>query len=462
MKHVLRTSIGPFQELFNFQNEESKGRVHSLISTLLSSVYNVFVTGVFYTGFLTMYGMSITDAGILTFIPYFANLFGIFSPKLLSRFPKRKTILLGTRLVYFLLYVVATTVMPQFVQDTDARLTWFIVLVTFAASFNALFSNGITVWLYQFYPENNDLRLRYVSLTQICSSIVSGLVTLGSTLLTDAISNSPFQNQLILIFRYLAFFVMLIDTVSLARAKEYPYQDSAQIHLSQVFTLPFKYKKFLLCMLIMFGWNFISNTITGLWQYHLLNHLGFSYSLISCISIIYPFCMLLLSPFWKRIVRRLSWVKALGITFALYGLPEFFYFFLTEDRVLLFLIPGLFANCIAVGLNLAYGNVLYMNLPKENATAHITFNTIGINLFAFLGLLFGTVISDITGDTSVYMLGMEVYSVQFCNLFRGCSLLLLGAACALGWRHCTSDAEIARVEHLQQLRPKFLRFRDRV
>jgi len=254
---------------------------------------------------------------------------------------------------------------------------------------------------------------------------------------------------------------VLIDTVFLAKVKEYPYQDSAQIRLSQVFTLPFKYKKFLLCMLIMFVWNFINASVSGLWHYHLLNHLGFSYSLINILSLITPFC-LLLTPFWNRILRRLSWIKTLGIAFALYGLPDFFFFFMTKECYLLYLLPGIFQVCVSVGMNLAYGNVLYMNLPQENATAHITFNTIGINLFSFFGLLFGTAISGITGDNSVNILGMEVYSVQFCNLFRGCSLLLLGAACALGWRHCTSDAEIARVEHLQQLRPKFLRFRDRV
>ena len=66
----------------------------TLASNVLTGLYNIFITGIFYTGFLTMYGMSITDTGIITFIPFIANLFGIFSNKILGRFPRPKKILL--------------------------------------------------------------------------------------------------------------------------------------------------------------------------------------------------------------------------------------------------------------------------------------------------------------------------------------------------------------------------------
>ena len=92
---------GTFRMLFNFQSDEAKGRVIALTSTLLTTVYNVFITGIFYTGFLTMYGMSITDTGILTFMPFLANVLSAFSPMILSRFPKRKTIQLASRVFYF-------------------------------------------------------------------------------------------------------------------------------------------------------------------------------------------------------------------------------------------------------------------------------------------------------------------------------------------------------------------------
>lgn len=454
MKAALQNMTGSFRMLFNSQSDEAKGRIIALTSTLLATVYNVFITGIFYTGFLTMYGMSITDTGILTFMPFLANVLSAFSPMILSRFPKRKTILLASRVFYFLLYVVAVTVMPQFVHDTGARLTWFVVLVTVATAVYCLFSNGFTIWLYNFFPADNTQRLQYMTITQIFSSVLSSLIVIGSSFLTDALSSSPYQNTLILGFRYFAFVLVLVEVFVLAKAKEYPYQDSAKINLLQVFTLPFRYRKFMLCLVVMFGWNFIAYINSGLWDYHLLNHLNFTYTRINLANVLYTVSLLVLSPWWNRILQRYSWVKTLGIAWLLYSIPDFIFFFMTKENTYLFMPTRIFQNCMAVGINLAYSNLLYMNLPEKNSTAHITFYAIGCNIFAFLGQMTGTLISGITGDSPVNALGMQMYSVQITTIVRGLAIIAVGLPCVLYWRGFTSDAEIARVEQVAQLRAR--------
>lgn len=262
MNAALQNFAGTFRILFNTQSEKAKGRVIALTSTLLTTVYNVFISGVFYTGFLTKYGMSITDTGILTFMPLLANVLSAFSPMILKRFPKRKWLLLGVRLAYYALYIVAITLMPQFVQDTGARLVWFAVLSTTATAMYSLFGNGFTVWLYNFYPEDNNLRVKY----------------------------------------------------------------------------------------------------------------------------------------------------------------------------------------------LAMANLLYMNLPEEKATTHITFHAIGINVFAFLGLLAGTCISNIGGGEPMLIMGRTVYGVQFTCVLTSSQLLMLGLLCLLRWRSFTCDGEISRIEQAQRMR----------
>ena len=84
----LRSWLTSLSDIFSLRPDKSKDRLIALSSSLLTSFYYVFITGIFYTGFLSMYGISISDLGILTFIPYIANLFSVFSPKLLSRFQK--------------------------------------------------------------------------------------------------------------------------------------------------------------------------------------------------------------------------------------------------------------------------------------------------------------------------------------------------------------------------------------
>lgn len=451
MMKRFRTRQAPFSDIFSLENEESKGRVIALTSSLLTTFYNVFITGIFYTGFLTMYGMSITDTGILTFIPFIANLLSIFSPKLLGRFKHRKRILITAKIIYYAIYIILATIMPQFVTDPDARLVCFIIILAVSTGFYALFGTGFTTWFYNFYPADTDKRTRYITLSHIFASIMSSVVLLFSSLLTDALSDSPYQDTLILFFRYFAFVLVLIDVFVQSRAKEYPYEETPDTKLIDVFILPFRHHKFLACMILQFAWNFIANLNNGLWNFHLLNHMNFSYTLINTMSVMYTVLLIIFSPMWQRVLRRYSWVKTFGIAMLFVVPTEFVYFCMSPETAFLYVPNTLFQQIINVGLNISYGNILYMNLPSEDSTTYITFNTIGCNIFAFFGLIVGTWISSITGDDTMRFLGMDVYAVQFTTIARAVLIAPMGIFLCLKWKMFTHDNLIAELEHLKNV-----------
>jgi len=440
-----------FSDIFNTRDDMAKGRTINLTCTLLAAFYNVFITGIFYTGFLSMYGISITGVGIVTFIPYIANLTTIFSSKMLSRFSvqSRKYILVASKIYFYFMYIVATTVMPQFVVDPNARLVCFAVILFLAYAVYAMFSPGITVWFYQFYPRDNERRTRYILLCQVFSSIMSTCILLFSGVLTDAIAGSPYQSALILGFRYLAFALVVAETMVQLRAKDFsPANDGKKMKLTDAFTVPFRHRKFLLCMIMMFCWNYIANLNNGLWNYHLLNHMHFRYTLINLMSAMYTVILLLLSNSWRKLLRRYSWIKTFGIACLFWVPTEVVFFFMTPERSYLYVPMCFVQNVLSVGLNLSYANVLYMNLPEEKSTACIAFNIIGCNICAFLGLLTGTAVSSITGDETVRMLGMDVYAVQFTTLMRAVTILAMGVILYTRWRVFTRDDDIAAVEQM--------------
>lgn len=440
-----------FTDIFNTRDDMAKGRTINLTCTLLAAFYNVFITGIFYTGFLSMYGISITGVGVVTFIPYIANLTSIFSSKLLSRFDarRRKYILIASKIYFYFMYIVATTLMPQFVSDPGARLVWFAIILFLGYAVYAPFSPGITVWFYQFFPKDNERRTRYLALCQIFSSIMSTIILLFSGVLTDAIAGSPYQNTLILGFRYLAFALVVTETMVQLRAKDFtPEGDGKKMKLTDAFTVPFRHRKFLMCMIMMFCWNYIANLNNGLWNYHLLNHMHFRYTLINLMSAMYTVILLALSGPWRKVLRRYSWIKTFGIACLFWVPTEVIFFFMTPERAWLFVPMCFVQNVLAVGLNLSYANILYMNLPEENSTACIAFNIIGCNICAFLGLLTGTAVSSITGDGTVRMLGMDVYAVQFTTLMRAATILAMGLILFVRWRSFTRDEDIATVEQI--------------
>ena len=74
------------KKVFSPREEHSRGRLCILASGILASIAAQFTGGVFYTGFLLLYGIDVVSIGILTFIPSLACLLNIFSPSILERY----------------------------------------------------------------------------------------------------------------------------------------------------------------------------------------------------------------------------------------------------------------------------------------------------------------------------------------------------------------------------------------
>ena len=105
MRRFIMNLLPQLKDIYSPGETNSRGRLISLISSLVTSFYNVFITGIFYTGFLSMYGISITGVGIVSFIPYIGSLFSLFSPFVLRRFRKRKTVMLSSKLCFYFLFI---------------------------------------------------------------------------------------------------------------------------------------------------------------------------------------------------------------------------------------------------------------------------------------------------------------------------------------------------------------------
>jgi len=202
-----------------------------------------------------------------------------------------------------------------------------------------------------------------------------------------------------------------------------------------------------------------------LWNYHLLNHLGFSYTLLNAISVMYTVILLCTNSIWQRVLRRYSWIKTFGIAILIFVPTEFIMFSLTADMAgvaAVFVATCFVQNLMSVGINFSYSNILYMNLPEENSTAHVAFNTIGCNLFAFFGMMTGTYVSSLTGDNTIRFLWMDAYSVQFTTLLRAVFLAALGLVLILNWKHFTRDADIADIEEQNEMRKRIHAMKKRM
>lgn len=418
--------------LFNFYDEKALGRTVMLTSSIISNVISWLTTGLFYTAFLMMYGIDLVNIGIITFIPYIANCFSIFAPSILERFPKRRWILAAGRAGYYILNLFAITVMPTLVADPGARVVWFVILIFSANIVSVLFGGGYAAWHLKFIP--NEIRAEYFATSATVSSFIGCGAALASGLVADALALSPYKDFIVILFRYLAFALGMLEVWALTRPVEYPYEKTAaKPRLRDIVVKPFTHRKFILTMLIVFLWTFFANVPAGALNYYLINNVGVQYTFIYVINMVYPFTLLFFMPFWRKLLNKWGWLKTFAFAAILLCPTTIMYSCVTSYNFL-WLLPLLriLQHFIGVGSNTAWSNISYVNMPQEDQTNYISFHTVCSNVAAFLGMMAGTAFIGAFPDIALTIGSMEFINVQmllwvqaFGELFVPLLLLLL-------------------------------------
>ncbi len=434
MLRRFRFSDTDFGRLYNFREEHSAGRALLLLNTFFCGIGNIFITGTFYTAFLTENGIDIVKVGIITFIPYFCWIFSLFAPKILSRFKKRRALILFNHCFYYVCVVLATTIMPMFVEDPDARTVWFAVFLVLGNLCNALLGSGASAWHLHFLPDGKD-RNFYFSVNNLVSNLIGTATAIGASFLADALAGSPQQATIITTLRLVSFGLFILSGLLLYLIpKEYPYEKAPQIRLQDVFIIPIKDRKFILTLLITVVWNFVGNMNANTWTYYILNTVGMNYLMTYVGNIVIAIGGIFLMGKWRSAISQYSWFKIICFNVLITGINELLMGFVTEHTLFIFLFGSVVSGLNMIGAQITFANVFYINLPRENThfDVYITFNNFAANIAVFLGSMFGTWLLSLleTADGSARMLfGLPFYGSQFlvwvkCVLFLALALYI--------------------------------------
>ncbi|MBR4888322.1 MAG: hypothetical protein IKU17_04175 [Clostridia bacterium] len=423
-----------FCRVFNFRTPESTGSSLLLINTFTANLANTFVTGIFYTAFLAQNGIDIVRVGIIAFIPYISWLFGLISPKVLRLFKRRRALLLFNHIFYYLCIVLATTIMPIFVKDYLQRTIWFGVFQFLASAMNAVLGSGAMAWHIHFVPKADDARNIYFSFQNLTSSFISTLAAVFSAIAADALAASGNQETLIVVLRYVAFGLFVFGgTLVYAVPKEWPYEFSGEAaKFKDIITLPLQHKKFFLCCILCFFWNFIAATNASTWNYYLLDTVKMPYLMTLTTSIFCVFGNVFLLRFWRRLIARFTWHRMLLFWFIIAASYEVMYSFTTSQTLWWYVIVSVYCGIACSGLNLTYANLFYINLPKGDQDVYYLFWNFGANILAFCGAAFGTFFLSIFQQFEpVTLFGLPFYGSQFLPL---CRFVLTMLMCLFIWK----------------------------
>ena len=421
MRHASRLHTS----LFSFRDDHSRGRCVMLTSAIITAVNSWLTTDIFYTSFLMIYGIDLVNIGIITFIPYIASCFGIFSPSLLERFSRRRWVLVGGKLLYYTLNILGITLVPVIVTDPGTRIVCFAAIIFLANLINALIGSGFSIWHLNFIPDS--IRADFFLKQSTISSFIGIGISLISGVVADMLSASPYADTIIILFRYVAYGLALIDVVILALPKEYPYPKTHdRPRLKDVITMPLSSRPFMMTMLVIVLHTFFNNVPASFVNYYLLNDVGVRFTYINAINLVYPFTLLFLQPIARRLINRFGWFKVLAVSMLLHAPSWVAYACVNSGNYLwLFTATRLFQHVIGVGLNTAYSNIAYVNLPPRDQTNYFSFYQLAANLTAFTAMMLGTGLVALIGDWTPVILGISLPSVQLLILLRAAGNLIV-------------------------------------
>lgn len=391
----------------------SKDRVRLLFYNYEANIVANLIGGTFYTGLLLLLNATDSFIGLMSMISSVANILQMFAPLLLERFPKRRKLLVFLRSANLFFNVLFLGLIPLFPVGAQARLTLFAGTVLIVNVLNAFCGPGFSVWTIQSVPQN--VRRSFFTVITMTVGAVVALFNLAGSAVVDFFSARGQEYTGLLVLRLFCVGLVIADTVSYSKIKEYPYPGSGEkFTVKDLFVLPLREKKYLRTVAVTFLWNIAANVPGSYYTVYLLKNVQVNYSFIMLCSMLNVPVVLLLTPVWSKLAGRfrMSWFKMLYIAMGLYLIHYVLLGLVTPATVWLYPVALLWAYLMAIGINLSFTCIPYVNIPEKNQAAFIGFYSAVANLAVFIGVWIGRTFVTGTEEVCLRLIGMEFTGKQ--------------------------------------------------
>ena len=141
--------------------------------------------------------------------------------------------------------------------------------------------------------------------------------------------------------------------------------------------------------------------------------------------------VLLLTPIWSRLQRKFGWFNTLAMGMSIYSLHYVGLALVSKATLWLYPVTMIIAFFFAIGINLSFTGIPYVNMPKENQTAFIGFYSTAANLAALIGVTIGRYFVEFTETWKINIFGFEMVNKQILVLITG--VLIALAAVGVYW-----------------------------
>ena len=394
---------------------------HNVTANIIANL----IGGNFLTGLMLLMQADDGFIGLIPMLTFAGNLLQLLSPYILERFSRRKPILIAVRSAMHAINILFIALIPLMPVATHTRLILLAASVLTVNILNAFLNPGMSVWHMAHIPPR--VRVHYFSTVHMLNGVFIALFNLGGSYVVDQFKGRGQELAGLEVLRVIALLIAVYDIINLLRIKELPYAQAAKrVSLRELFVKPFRNKVYLRSVAIIFIWSLFANMPGSFYTVYLLKEQGVSYSYITTIALFNVVVLVLLTPLWRRIYLKHSWLKPLSTAMML--LSTHYVLLSFASGKLLFLYPiGMILNFIFVsGINLAFSSVGYLNIPDDNQTMYISFYATANNLAALAAATIARAFVSGLGGLRFHLFGVPFGEKQLLMLIIGIFMLAGG------------------------------------
>lgn len=407
----------------------SHDRARLLRCQYTSNLIRALIQGTFWTGLLLCLKADDASIGTIGMISSAAGMLQILGPLFLERFKKRKTMLIWMRGLMWFFNVLVIGLIPLLPASHNAKM-WLTVAGVFIVNvLNTFVGPGVAVWHMQSIPDK--VRGGYYSLLTMTNGAIVAFVTFVAGIVVDSFADQYYG---LLVLRAAALMLCVLELYMYTKVPEYPYSETKteRFSVSDLLIKPFRNRTYLLTVAVGFIWNFVANIPGSYYSVYLLDNLGLSYSWISLIGAFNVPFVLLLTPIWKKQLKRLGWFRTLSVSMLIYSLVYLLMSLVNEGNVkLVYTLSQIMAFVFSIGISLSFTGIAWVNIPKENQTVFYGFYQTMVYFAAFAGVTAGKYFILAVGKKTLPLFGMDMCGKQLIVLLTGALVFAGGIIVAL-------------------------------
>jgi len=384
----------------------SSNKSFLILEGVASTFYLLLTQGAVFTGLAIAFGLDEFLIGVAYSFPMMAQVFQIFSPIIVERFPKRRFLVNFFNIVSRTPWLILALLLLFNLRQP--RL--FLLIFAVSQVIGAFAANVWTSWARDLIPQSE--RGSFFAKRSFYISLANLIVLYLYSLMIDHVGD-PYGYFIVVCIGMLG---TLLSVLSLNKVDEVSLKSSGV--LAEIRAV-FRDYNFMRLSVFYFVWNTVVVTASPFFTYHLLKNVAVPFSYIGLTSILSSLIAMIFYIVWGRMsdVCGHKVVAVLGIILASFTPPLWLFMNQTTWKYLMIV------DAFMAGISWSAINLTFLTLPMEVAvssspTYFAMYSAFG-GLGGLVGALSGGLLAKTLSGINFYLFGMPVLGIQILFFAQG-------------------------------------------